>query len=100
MSDVSTAVITGFVSAFTMFLAVVAFTSRQCRDVKSELSRQCRDVKSELKEDIGSLRADVGELRTEVRTDIRRLDEKFERLMFELLRHFRSEGHPPPPEAA
>jgi hypothetical protein len=89
MSDVSTAVITGFVSAFTMFLAVVAFTSRQCRDVKSEL-----------KEDIGSLRAEVGELRTEVKTDIRRLDEKFERLMFELLRHFRSEGHPPPPEAA
>ncbi len=89
MSDVSTAMITGFVSAFTMFLAVVAFTSRQCRDVKSEL-----------KEDIGSLRADVGELRVEVKTDIRRLDEKFERLMFELLRHFRGEGHPPPPEAA
>jgi hypothetical protein len=78
MSDVSTAVITGFVSAFTMFLAVVAFTGRQ----------------------IGDLKGDIDTLRTEVRSDIRRLDEKFDRMMFELLHHIRKGGHQPPPQAA
>ncbi|HEY3239567.1 MAG TPA: hypothetical protein VGL92_08390 [Acidimicrobiia bacterium] len=89
MSDIPTAVITGFVSAFTMFLAVVAFTGRQVRDVKSEL-----------KADIGEVRADLHGLRSELKADIGRLDDKFERLMFELLRHFREGGHPPPPQAA
>jgi hypothetical protein len=89
MSDIPTAVITGFVSAFTMFVAVVAFTGRQVRDVKSEL-----------RADIGRLEEKSDSLRIELKTDIGRLDEKFERLMFELLRHFREGGHPPPPQAA
>jgi hypothetical protein len=78
MNDVPTAVITGFVSAFTMFLAVAAFTSRLIGTAKSEI------------------KADINRLDT----GINRLDEKFERLMFELLRHFREGGHPPPPQAA
>ena len=82
MTDVSTAVVTGFVSAFTMFLAVVAFTGRQIRELKSDLRDEMREMKTELRMDVG------------------RLDEKFERLMFELLRHVGDSGHEPPPQAA
>ncbi|MGH9037037.1 MAG: hypothetical protein ACRD0O_14845 [Acidimicrobiia bacterium] len=89
MNDVSTAVITSFVSAFTLFLAIAAFTSRLIKDVKGEIG----NLRTELKNEIGGVR-------TELKSDIARLDDKFERLMFELLRHFREGGHPPPPQAA
>jgi hypothetical protein len=96
MSDVGTTVITSFVSAFTLFLALAAFTSRQTRDVKGDIG----ELRTELKGDIGTLRGEITDLRSEVRSDIRRLDEKFDRLTFELLRHVRDGGHPTPPQAA
>jgi hypothetical protein len=100
MSDVGTAVVTSFVSAFTTFLALAAFISHQTRDVKSEVKSDIDGLRTELKSDIGRLDGKIDGLRTEVKADISRLDEKFERLMFELLRHFREGGHPPPPQAA
>lgn len=96
MTDVGTTVITSFVSAFTLFLALAAFTSRQTKDVKGDIG----ELRTEVKGDIGTLRGEITDLRSEVRSDIRRLDEKFDRLMFELLHHIREGGHQPPPQAA
>ena len=104
MTDIATAVITGFVSAFTMFLGVVAFTGRQIGDVKAELKDEIGSLRTDLRGEIADLRTDLGgeigslrtdlrgesvDLRTEVRADIRRLDEKFDQMMFEVLRHVR-----------
>ncbi len=107
MTDVGTTVITSFVSAFTLFLALAAFTSRQTKDVKGDIGELRTELKgdigelwTELKGDIGTLRGEITDLRSEVRSDIRRLDEKFDRLMFELLHHIREGGHQPPPQAA
>ncbi len=118
MTDVGTTVITSFVSAFTLFLALAAITSRQTKDVKGDIGELRTEVKgdigtlrgelkgdigelrTELKGDIGTLRGEITDLRSEVRSDIRRLDEKFDRLMFELLHHIREGGHQPPPQAA
>lgn len=85
MGEVVTAVVTGFVSALMAFVAVAVFTGRQIGDLRG---------------DIGDLRGEIAELRTEVRSDIHRLDGKFDQMMFELLRHVREGGHQPPPQAA
>lgn len=100
MNEVGTAVVTSFVSAFTLFLALVTFTSRQHRDLKSDLKGDIAELKSELKGDIAGLKSELESTRTEVRADIHRLDGKFDQMMFELLRHVREGGHQPPPQAA
>jgi len=100
MSDVGTAVVTSFVSAVTLFLALATFTSRQTRDLKSELKGDIASLRTELKGDNASLKTEIESTRTELKADIGRIDEKFDRLLFELLRHFREGGHPPPPQAA